>query len=783
VISERLKKVGISPTMKIAAKAIALRAEGIDVVDFSVGEPDFPTPAFIREAGKKAIDQNLTKYTQNQGILPLRQAICKKLKEDNGLDYQPNQIIVSNGAKQSIYNIIMALIDEGDEVIVPAPYWVSYPEMVNLAGGKPVILDTREENGFKVQPDQLRNAISANTKALILCSPSNPTGAAYSHSELEALGDVIEGEDIYVIADEIYEKLLYDNFKFTSFASLSPKIYKKTIVINGVSKAYAMTGWRIGYAAGPVEIIDSANTVQSHCTSNPSSISQHASLAALNGPQFEIDRMNAEFQRRRNYIVHKLNSIPGISCRMPEGAFYAFPNVTSFYGKEYNGIYIRNSYGLAYYLLKESAVVLVPGAAFGSDAHLRLSYATSMGQIEKGMTRMAEALAKLKTPSKVKYVALNNVRTKVAEMVPVEANLDVSRRDALVAEAEAQLKYDNYFEWNANINGMVVQLRTNNSHLYDFWVENWYPAQLEADIEPHGIIYAVEGAIGRQPYAFYNSDTKTGILFNCDYYGSLRSLALGLVTDVGERLFDMHAVRGMSGDFQGIGFLLIGPKGTKKSDIFYQLLQDENAALHSTDLMFLRYGGGYAAADNPERKIYTPTNTVEFSNQFAALFDRSKCENIVTRKDECTNRKCQLKDECIIDRGYPYCYIASKNAAAMLDPYWIGGMRKHVKRVDIRIVFLLKNDPLAQPIKELDSEDFIQMLEGGYSSGPASQPGGGSQAFYNPHLLVKTPERIELQKRSFRKLFKSAKGFQLNVASGSVNELAERVKGILEKER
>jgi aspartate/methionine/tyrosine aminotransferase len=769
--------------MKIAAKAIAMRAEGVDVVDFSVGEPDFPTPAFIREAGKKAIDQNLTKYTQNQGILPLRQAICKKLKDDNGLEYQPNQIIVSNGAKQSIYNVIMSLIDEGDEVIIPAPYWVSYPEMVNLAGGKPVILETREEDGFKVQPDQLRNAISASAKALILCSPSNPTGAAYSRGELEALADVIESEDLYVIADEIYEKLLYDNFKFTSFAALSPKIFKKTIVINGVSKAYAMTGWRIGYAAGPIEIIDSANTVQSHCTSNASSISQYASLAALNGPQYEIDRMASEFQRRRNYIVHKLNSIPGISCKMPEGAFYAFPNVTSYYGKEYNGTYIRNSYGLSYYLLKESGVVLVPGAAFGSDAHIRLSYATSITEIEKGMARMAEALGKLKTPSKMKYVALNNIRTKTGEAVPVEANLDVSRRDALVAEAEAQLKFNNYFEWNANINGMVVQLRTNNSHLYDFWVENWYPAQLEADIEPHGIIYAVEDAIGRQPYAFYNSETKTGILFNCDYYGSLRSLALGLVTDVGERLFDMHALRGMSADHQGIGFALIGPKGAKKSDIFYQLLQDENTALHSTDLMFLRYGGGYAAADNPERKIYMPTASVEYLENLVSLFDRSKCENVVTRKEDCANRKCRLKDECIIDRGYPYCYIASKNAAAMLDPYWIGGMRKHVKRIDIRTVFLLKNDPLAQPLKELDAEDAIRTLEGGYSSGPATQAGSGSQAFYNPHLLLKSPERIELQKRSFRKLFKSAKCFQLNVASGSVTEISDKVKGILEKEK
>ncbi len=782
MISERIKSIGISPTMKIAAKAIALRSEGHDVVDFSVGEPDFPTPQFIKDAGKRAIDSGYTKYTINAGTKELREAIAKKLKEDNNLDYDISEILVSNGAKHSIFNVIFAMINEGDEVIIPAPYWVSYPEMVRLSQGKPVILEAEEDNGFKLKPEQLKNAISASTKALILCNPSNPTGAAYSKSDLEALAEVIESEDIFVIADEIYEKLIFDDFKFHSFASLSEKIRERTIVVNGVSKAYAMTGWRLGYAAGPKDIIAAANKIQSHSTSNASAIAQYASVEALNGPQYEINRMVAEFQKRRNYIVHKLQSISGMACHLPEGAFYAFPNITAFFGKEHNGTYIRNSYGLAYYLLREAKVVVVPGAAFGADNHIRFSYATSMEQIEKGMARIEEALAKLKTPARVKYVKLNNTRTRMKEMAPVDASVNTDRRDALVAEAEAQLKYDQYFEWNANINGMVVQLRTNNGHLYDFWVENWYPAQLEADLEPHGIIYAVDGAVGRQPYAFYNSDTKTGILFNTDFYGSLYSMAIGLVTDVGERLFDLHSIRGMSADYQGLGFALIGPKGTKKSDIFYRLLQDEMVALHANDILFTRYGGGYAAADNPCRKLYMPTNTIVYNNDFARLFDRSKCENVVSKKEDCKNQDCEFIEECLLDRGYPYCYAASKKSAAMLDPYWIGGMNKHVKRIDIRTVFILKNDPIGAVLTKLDGEDAIQMMASGIATG-AVEPGISKIApFYNPHLLPDSPQRIELQKRSFRKLFKVAKCYQLNTGAGSIDEMINQIKQALQKE-
>lgn len=774
MLSDRIKNIGQSPTMKIAAKAIAMKAEGIDVVDFSVGEPDFPTPRFIKDAGKKAIDDNLTRYTINRGIVPLRKAIAQKLKEDNGLDYDVSEIIVSNGAKQSLYNVVQSVVGKDDEVIIPAPYWVSYPEMVRLAQGKPVIVQTHEENGFKLTADQLRKAISANTRAIIICNPSNPTGAAYTRPELEALAGILEEEDIVVISDEIYEKLVFDDFKFTSIAALSSKIKQKTVVINGFSKAYAMTGWRIGYAAGPKDIISGADKIQSHSTSNASSVAQYAALTALNGPQYEINRMVAEFQRRRNYVVQRLNGMPGVSCNTPEGAFYVFPNVESFFGKEAEGNYIRNSYGLAYYLLREAKVALVPGAAFGKEGYIRISYATSMENLEKGLNRIEKALAKLKTPSRAKFVQLNNYKTRVTIKAPIEADLTPDKRDAIVAEAEAQLKFDQYFEWNANINGVIVQLRTNNGHLYDFWVENWYPAQLEADLEPHAVIYAVDGAVGRETHAFYHPETHTGILFNCDYYAALRSLALGMVSDIGASVFNLHSVRGMSGDRDGHGFMLIGPKGTHKSELFLHLIQEDNIALHSNDLVFVRYGGGYAAADMPERKLYFPTISAEIFPQLSALFDRSKCENVLTDRDNCQYEDCPLRGDCQMEKGMPYCYFGSPKAAAMLDPYWIGGMNKHVKRTDLRTVFLLVNEPAGAILQETDKASALTMIESGTSSGHAEQ----SAPFYNPHLLLTDSESYERQKRGFEQLLHQANVYKLNTGAGSP---AEVVNAVVEK--
>jgi aspartate/methionine/tyrosine aminotransferase len=757
MISETVNKIGASPTLKISAKAKAMRAEGIDVIDLSVGEPDFPTPENIKEAGIKAIRDNFTKYTDNSGIADLRKAIAGRLKDDYGLTYALNEILVSAGAKSSLYHLVQALVDEGEEVIIPSPYWVTYPECVALAKGKSVIVPTREEEGFLLTPDRLKAAITPATKALILNNPSNPTGAAYERRHLEALAEIIRGEDIYVIADEIYSKLIFDGFLFTSFPALGEDIKKKSIIVNGVSKTYSMTGWRIGFAAGPAEIIAGMAKIQSHTTSNACSISQKASLEAFGGPQYEAQRMASEFQRRRNYALMKLSAVPGLSCFKPQGAFYLFPNVSAYFGKEADGVPIRNSYGMAYYLLKQARVAIVPGDAFGADDYIRLSYATSMENLEKGMGRIVEALAKLKTAKKTKRVALNNTVTKVRKSVPVEAGIEAKMRDALVAEMDGSLGFESLYEWNANIGGAVVRLRTNSTHLNDFWTENWYPAQLEADLEPHGVVYAVDGIAGREPRAFYNSETRTGVLVNTDNYGPLRSLALGLVMDQAERMFGAHAVRGMSADVGGNGLVLIGPPGTNKTELFFELLKDPRFRMQANDVVFVRYAGGAAAAECVERKLYMPTNTVEAFDTFrngdvsestarrrlAPLFDRSKCENVVTRKEDCRNEECLRKDDCRLDRGSPYCYKASKEAHAMLDPAWIGGKAAVARRTNLRWVFILRNDTISPAAVKLEKDEALRMLEAGESAGAKKSLSGKSQPFYNPHLLVATQGRLD----------------------------------------
>lgn len=381
--------------MKVAQEAKELQAKGENVIDLSVGEPDFPTPQNIKDAAIKAIENNFTKYTLNAGTIELRKAVAEKLKKENGLDYSPNEIIVSAGAKQSIYNAVQALIYNDDEAIIAAPYWVSYPEMVTLAHGKPVIVDASEENGFKLTAQQIADAVTLKTKVLILCNPCNPTGAAYSKSELEEIAEVVEEKNLIVISDEIYEKLVYDNFKFVSFASLNEKIKSRTIVVNGLSKAYSMTGWRIGYAAASQEIINALNKIQSHSTSNASSISQAAAVEALVGPQDSLEIMRREFERRRNFLYDTIASIKGIKCHKPEGAFYLFPNVSEYFNKSTNVFKITNSFDLAMYLLYEEKVATVPGSAFGAEGYIRISYSTSMEQLEEGARRLKEAFKKL----------------------------------------------------------------------------------------------------------------------------------------------------------------------------------------------------------------------------------------------------------------------------------------------------------------------------------------------------------------------------------------------------
>jgi aspartate aminotransferase len=394
-LATRVAKIKPSETLAITAKANALRAEGRDVIGFGAGEPDFDTPANIKAAAIKAIEAGFTKYTPVGGTDELKDAIIAKLKRDNALEYKRSQVVASCGAKHSLYNLAQALFETGDEVIIPAPYWVSYPDIVILAGGQPVIVETKEKDCFKMKPEQLQAAITGRTKAVVINSPSNPTGAAYSPDELKAIADVLIDKDIIAISDDIYEKIIYANFPFANIATVEPKMKERTIVVNGVSKAYAMTGWRIGYAAGSEEIIAAINKIQSQNTSNPASISQKAAVEALNGDQDVVSLMVSEFRKRRDIIVQLLNEIDGINCISPEGAFYVFPNVSEIYGHSFRGNKITNSTELIDYLLDEANVATVPGAAFGSDNHIRLSYATSLKNIEEGLKRIKNAIAKL----------------------------------------------------------------------------------------------------------------------------------------------------------------------------------------------------------------------------------------------------------------------------------------------------------------------------------------------------------------------------------------------------
>jgi aspartate aminotransferase len=394
-LSKRARMIKPSPTLAITAKAKAMRAQGIDVISFGAGEPDFDTPQHIKDAAIAALQEGFTKYTPVGGIDELKEAICKKLQRENRVQYQKENILVSCGGKHSFYNMAQAFIDEGDEVIIPAPYWVSYPPMVELAGGKPVIVTTSEEEGFKLTPDALEKAITPKAKALVINSPSNPTGSAYTRKELEELTEVALRHKIFIISDEIYEKIVYDGFEHVSIASLSDEVKELTIILNGVSKTYSMTGWRIGYTAGPKELIVAMNNIQSQSTSNPTSFAQKGALDALQGSQAEVSVMVEEYQRRRDLICKGLTAITGISCYKPQGAFYVFPNVGAYLGKEYKGERIADTSQLTSYLLDEARVAVVPGVEFGAEGFLRLSYPIAPEVITEGIARIKEALARL----------------------------------------------------------------------------------------------------------------------------------------------------------------------------------------------------------------------------------------------------------------------------------------------------------------------------------------------------------------------------------------------------
>lgn len=393
----RLSRVKPSPTLAVTAKAAELKAAGKDVIGLGAGEPDFDTPEHVKKAAIEAISKGETKYTPVAGTPALKKAIIDKFSRENGLTYAPNQIVAGTGAKQIIFNAFLATLNSGDEVIIPAPYWVSYPDMVLFAEGAPVTISCREEDGFKLTPAALEKAITPKSRWLILNSPSNPTGAAYTKAELRALADVLlKHPQVMILADDIYEHLAYDGFEFVTIAQVEPKLYDRTLTVNGVSKAYAMTGWRIGYAGGPKELIAAISDIQSHSTSNPSSISQAASVAALNGDQAFLADWRKSFAARRNLVVDALNAIDGITCLKPEGAFYVFPNIKALIGKTTpGGKKIESCNDFCTYLLEDALVAAVAGSAFGLGGYFRISYATSEKILSEAMKRIAKACADL----------------------------------------------------------------------------------------------------------------------------------------------------------------------------------------------------------------------------------------------------------------------------------------------------------------------------------------------------------------------------------------------------
>jgi aspartate aminotransferase len=394
-LTSRLAEIVPSATLALTAKANALKAQGVDVIGFGAGEPDFDTPAAVKDAAAAALQGGFTKYTPTAGIPELREEICRKLRDDNELAYTPAEVLVSCGAKHSLFNFFQAVLDPGDEVLIPSPYWVSYPEMVRLAGGRPVFVPSAEGDGFRLRAAAVRPLLTAKSRVLIVNSPSNPTGCGLSRTELEDLAALAVERDLYLLSDEIYEALVYDGFRHVSIASLGPEVKRRTVVVNGFSKSYAMTGWRLGYAAGEKAVIGAMTTVQDHSTSNATSFAQKGAVAALRQPPEQMQEWVREFAARKDLIAGLLRRIPGVTLPEPQGAFYVFPNFSAWFGRSAGGTRIDGSVALSEYLLTEGKVAIVPGAAFGSDAHLRFSFALSREKITAGVARVAEALQKL----------------------------------------------------------------------------------------------------------------------------------------------------------------------------------------------------------------------------------------------------------------------------------------------------------------------------------------------------------------------------------------------------
>ena len=396
MIAKKIRRMGESSTIAISQKANLLRQKGVNVISLAVGEPDFDTPANIKNKAVESINDGFTKYTAVDGIDDLKQAICHKFKEENNLEYSPSEVIVSCGAKHSLYNLAQVLFEQDDEVIILAPYWVTYPAQVELTGAKPVIIDTSTSENLMVTRDELETCLTSKTKAIMLNNPCNPSGKVYSKEELDIIADAAVRNNIFIISDDIYEKFVYGEAQHVSVAAFSEEVKARTITVNGVSKAYAMTGWRIGYAAGPQPIINAMKKIQGQITTNPASMSQYAATEALLGPQDDVAQMKTQYQKRRDVIVEELNTIAGVDCRMPEGAFYVFPNISDLLKKKSDDGIIGDSVRFCSYILDEARVALVPGKAFGCDNFVRLSYATDMASIKEAMDRIKSAVDKLK---------------------------------------------------------------------------------------------------------------------------------------------------------------------------------------------------------------------------------------------------------------------------------------------------------------------------------------------------------------------------------------------------
>lgn len=773
MLTKRANKITLSPTLKINARASEMKKGGIDVIDLSVGEPDFPTPEIVKKACIKAIEEDFTRYVANDGIVELKNAIIEKLERENRLTYKTDEIIVSPGAKNCLFNVAMALFDDGDDVLIPSPCWVSYPDQVKIAGANVVFIPTFEENNFKIKPNDLINSITPNTKAIILNYPCNPTGTVYNRDELEAIAEICIREKLWVISDEIYEKLLYDGLRFTSIASLNEKIKSLTILINGFSKAFSMTGWRLGYAAGPREVISACSKIQSHNTSNATSFVQKAAITALKSCSIEVERMRAEFERRRNFVINRLKAIDGISVSLPQGAFYVMPNVEKFLSMEFQGTPIRNTYGLAYYLLKEANVAVVPGEAFFSPSHIRISFATSIENLNEGLKRIEKALMKLEPPKRLRPKALNNVITKIKSYVETKVPSSISHRNELLTLAESNLSTDSYFEWNAQIMGAVVQLRTNSPHIADFYMENFYPASMESEIEPHSVVYCVKDVLGIEPKAYFSPETSTSFLFNSAFYSQVRLLALAMANETIFRASGSILSYASAIDLDGKGALIWGAEGSKKTSILASSISSDTLKLVANDVVHLRNTSSYPLAELPERKLYLKAKWVKNLPFLEKFYDRTKLENFVTRREDCKVEYCDKEDSCPLEKGFSACAIASKEGMMILDPYWIGGSKKHIRRTSVRVAILLVKDPIFPLSKEVSSKEFSKILFEGGKGELRANP------FFEPLLFTKELSKLEIYQNHYEKVLSHCRCFLLNSHYGSTEMTLERIKELL----